>query len=160
MRILGFLLMASTLPATCEEEASFNTHRDSRIGKFVTVQRARFDPSEAGPIPMNRVDATEAKDGDADKGKKPIFGLRCVKLPEFWHTIIPSPRVETSYLRIALEPRRSAIFRDLGTLTMQQSPHHGHWKIDSSSTSWSSDCQIYEFFQQSQIALETLDFNF
>ncbi len=105
MRILGFLLMASTLPVTCEEEASF-------------------------------------------------------KLPEFWHTIIPSTRVETSYLRIALEPRRSAVFRDLGTLTMQQSPHHGHWKIDSSSTSWSSDCQIYEFFQQSQIALETLNFNF
>jgi len=82
------------------------------------------------------------------------------KLSEFWEAINPDPSVETIYLRKALEPRKSANFRDLGTITIKQSPYHRFWLIGDSSTSWSSDCQINQFFQQSQIALETLDFNF
>lgn len=83
-----------------------------------------------------------------------------LKLPELWHTIIPSPKVETLYLRATLLPRRSAIFTDLGKAVMPQSPYKGGWNIDPRATIWSSDLQILEFFQQSHIAKETIDFNF
>jgi len=49
------------------------------LGVFAKVQRTRFGASEAGTIPMNRVDGAGSKDGDAGEGKKPRLGLRGVK---------------------------------------------------------------------------------
>ena len=43
--------------------------------EFCQSQRSRFDPLEAAPIQMDRSDAEEVKDGDADTGKNQVLSF-------------------------------------------------------------------------------------